>query len=60
MGRLLSGLLLILTVCSAYAQATEAPTEHASPLTVIVFIVMFVGSCVGYFAYIWWGRKKKK
>ena len=59
MARLISAFLLILAFCSAYAQ-TEAPTEHASSLTVIIFIVMFVGCCVGYVAYTWWGRKKKK
>ncbi len=60
MVRLLAGFLLFLTIFSAYAETTEAATEHASPVTVIIFLVMFVGSCVGYFVYIWWGRKKKK
>ena len=59
MFRLLSAFLVVFASCPALAQ-TEAPTEHASSLTVIIFVVMFVGSCVGYVAYTWWGRKKKK
>jgi hypothetical protein len=59
MARLLAGFILLLTICSAFAQA-EVPTEKASSLTVIIFVVMFVGCCVGYVGYTWWGRKKKK
>lgn len=59
MARLLAGFILLLTMFSAFAQA-EVPTEHASPITVIIFVVMFVGCCIGYVAYTWWGRKKKK
>ena len=57
MSRLL--FLLSLTPFLAVAQnAAEAPVEKASPLTVIVFLALFVGGCLGYFAYIWWQRKK--
>jgi hypothetical protein len=57
MSRLL--ILLSLTPLFAFAQdAAEAPVEKASPLTVIVFLALFVGSCIGYFAYIWWQKKK--
>ena len=58
MSRLL--LLLSLTPLFALAQgaAAEAPVEKASPLTVIVFLALFAGGCLGYFAYIWWQRKK--
>jgi membrane protein DedA with SNARE-associated domain len=54
----LPGYFPLLTICSAFAQAEV--NEHASPLTVIIFIVMFVGCCVGYIGFTWWGRNKKK
>ena len=57
MSRLL--LLLSLTPLFALAQgaAAEAPVEKASPLTVLLFLALFVGSCLGYGAYVWWRRK---
>ena len=63
MARLLSALLLFLSFACAYAQssAPEAPVEHASPLTVVIFLVMFIGACVAYVAYTWWrGRHRKQ
>ena len=44
---------------SAFAQA-EAPTEKASPVTVVIFLVLFVGSCAGYFLYVWWNQRKSR
>jgi hypothetical protein len=61
MARLLCSFLLALASCSAFAQSSvaEAPVEHASVLTVVVFIFFFVAACVGYVGYTWWrGRKK--
>ena len=46
--------------CSALAQTAEQPAEKASPLTVVIFLVLFVGSCVAYVGYVWWTNKKKK
>ena len=62
MVRTLYGCLLVLMLCSAYAQTStpEAPAEHASSLTVIIFVVLFAGSCLGYIGYAWWGGRKKK
>ena len=63
MVRLLCSFLLALASCSAYAQnsGAEAPVEHASVLTVVIFVVLFVGGCVGYIGYTWWrGRQKEE
>jgi flagellar basal body-associated protein FliL len=43
----------------AAAAADEAPAEQASPITVILFLVLFVGACVAYVGYAWWNRKKE-
>lgn len=60
MRKALTWLLPVLVASSAFAQSTgaEAPTEKAGPVTVIIFLLLFVGSCVGYFAYIWWNQRK--
>ena len=61
MVRLLSGFLLVLASCCAYAQSTaDAPAEHASPVAVVIFVVLFIGACVGYVAYTWWNGRKKE
>ena len=59
MVKTLSRFVPLLIAASAYAQA-EPPTEKASPVTVIIFLLLFVGSCAGYFAYIWWNQRKKR
>ena len=59
MAKVLSWLLPVLLISSAYAQA-EPPTEKASPVTVVIFLLLFVGSIAGYFAYIWWNQRKKR
>lgn len=62
MVRLLCSFLLALASWSAYAQSSgaEPPVEHASFLTVVIFIVFFVGSCVAYVGYTWWSGRKKE
>ena len=54
--------LPLLVASSAYAQSTgaDAPSEKASPVTVAIFLVLFFGSCIGYFVYIWWKQRKGK
>lgn len=61
MSRLLCSFLLALASWSAFAQSSgaEPPVEHASMLTVAIFIVVFIASCVGWFAYTWWDARKK-
>lgn len=62
MVRRLCSFLLILASWCAYAQSSgaEPPVEHASLLTVAIFIFVFVAACVGYVGFTWWrGRKKE-
>ena len=62
MMRVLCSLLLALASFAVFAQAApaEAPVEHASMATVVIFGILFVGSCVGAVGYMWWQNKKKK
>ena len=59
MNRLFATLYLFLASCAAFAQEAkpEPPTEHASPLTVMIFLGLFFGSIGAYFVYLWWTRK---
>lgn len=63
MAKLLSALFVLFASWAAFAQTktpAEAPVEQASATTVVIFLVLFVGSCVGFIAYTWWrGRQKK-
>jgi heme/copper-type cytochrome/quinol oxidase subunit 2 len=62
MTRLLSGLFLLLSYCSAYAQtaAEKVPVEAtASPTVVIIFVVIFVGFCVGFVWMVYSASRKK-
>jgi len=62
MSTLLSRLIVPFVSVSAFAQAatSEAPTERASSTVVVVFVLLFVGMCVGI---VWMsvqsGRKEK-
>lgn len=49
-----------LVAVSAFAESTgaDAPVEKASPLTVVIFLVLFLGSIAGYFAYLWWQQRR--
>lgn len=61
MTRLLSALMLLFATCCVYAQSAPAePAEHASGATVVVFLILFVGSCVGYIGYVLWDARKNK
>lgn len=62
MAKALYSLFPLLIAASAYAQSTgaETPAEKANPLTIAIFLFLFVGGCVGYFAYIWWEKKKSR
>jgi hypothetical protein len=58
MPKLLCRFLPLLIAFSAYAETAEVPTEKAGLLSVVVFVLLFVGSCGGYFAYVWWNHRK--
>jgi cbb3-type cytochrome oxidase subunit 3 len=62
MAKALSGFFPFFMVFSAYAQTpgADAPADKASTLTVVLFLLLFVGVCVWYFAYTWWNAKKKR
>jgi hypothetical protein len=60
MSRLLAGALSLLFLLPALAQeAKEAKTEVASPLAIILFLILFIGSGLAYAAYLWWTHKKE-
>lgn len=62
MKRFLSSLLLLLLPFLALAQKAtdEAPTEHASMATVVVFLVLFFGGILAYVVYLWWHARQKQ
>ena len=61
MKRVLAGFLFLLLSLSALAQtAPEPPAEKADMMSVVVFGLLFVGACVGYFVYLWWGQRKER
>jgi hypothetical protein len=61
MARALFPLFTILAFFSALAQsaAADAPAEQANSVTVVIFLVLFIGSCVAFAAYVWWNGRKK-
>lgn len=59
MKRLLTSLLLLLVPFVAFA-ADEPVQEHASGATVLIFLVLFIGSMVAYGVYLWWRARGAK
>jgi len=62
MTRLISGLCSLLVVCSAYAEEVhDAPIpETTNVWGIAIFLILFVGMTVGFFAYMWWRSKHGK
>lgn len=58
MARALSGFFLLLLLCSAHAE--DAAVEGSGAVGTIIFLVLFVGSCVGFFWLVWRNEKKAK
>ena len=61
----LSAVPLLLMPCWALAASLEEasgapPTELVSVWYVALFLVLFFGMIVGFFAYLWWIEKNKK
>lgn len=63
MSRFLGSMFMLLVSLQAFAQKAapaDAPSEQASPIVVWVFLIIFIGGCIGFPIYLWWrGRGKK-
>ena len=58
MSRFVSAVALFLMSSPLFAamkemDAANAPSETVSVVWVVVFVALFIVSCVGFFAYIW-------
>ena len=65
MSRFLSAVTLFLMSSPLFAAAKEmeganAPAETVGMIWVIIFVVIFIGSIVGFFWYLWWNERKGK
>jgi len=62
MNKLLSGILPLLVFCSAYAQEAKDPPipTETNVIGIVIFAILFFGSIIGFFVYLWWGGKNKK
>ena len=65
MSKLLSAITLFLLSSPLLAatkemDAANAPAETVDMVWVVVFIILFIGSIVGFFVYLWWTDKDKK
>ena len=65
MSKFLSALVLSLMSSPLFAAAEEmraadAPSETVDVIWVVVFAVIFVGSIIGFFIYLWHSEKNRK
>ena len=65
MKKILSAITLFLMSCWAFAATKEmegasAPVDTVDMIYVVIFIVIFVGSIIGFFIYLWMNEKKQK
>lgn len=60
MTRFIAGLYPLLVVFSAYAADVkdEPIPETMNVIGITVFFVLFIGMCVGFFAWMWWKNKQ--
>jgi heme/copper-type cytochrome/quinol oxidase subunit 2 len=63
--KILSAITLFLMSCWAFAATKEmegasAPVDTVDMIYVVIFIVIFVGSIIGFFVYLWMNEKKQK
>lgn len=60
----LSGIFLFLVSSLAYAQdnggPANAPVETVGMVWVVLFIILFIGVCVGFFVLLWWNERKRQ
>ena len=65
MFRFLSAVMLFLMSGPLFAatkemEAANAPAPTVDVIWVIVFGIIFIGSIVGFFWYLWWNERKQK
>lgn len=65
MTKLIYAVPLFLMTCCAFAASMEdaanAPMQEGVPLVyVALFLILFLGSIVGFFVYLWYLENKKK
>jgi hypothetical protein len=65
MSKLISAVPLFLMTCCALAASMEdaanAPLQEGVPVVyVALFLILFLGSIVGFFIYMWYLENKKK
>jgi len=60
MKRFLPGLIALLPVASAFADAPPEPPLEPHPVATIVFLALFVGFCVVFAWMVWRKRTDKK
>ena len=62
MTRLIAGLYSFLIAFSAFAEdVKDAPIpDHIDVTGIVIFTILFVGLCVGFFGYMWWRHKHNK
>ena len=63
--QLVSAVPLLLMSYAAFAAnleegAAAQPVETVSVWFVALFLILFFGMIIGYFAYLWWSEKNKK
>jgi hypothetical protein len=65
MCKFLSAVTLILMSSRLFAaskemEAANAPAPTVDVIWVIIFGIIFIGSIVGFFWYLWWNERKQK
>jgi hypothetical protein len=63
--RFLSAIALFLLSCWTFAATREmegasAPVDTVDMIYVVIFLVIFVGSIIGFFVYLFMSEKKQK
>ena len=60
MTKFLAYLLPLFVLGSAYADDVKDLPPQASGAAIIIFLVLFFGSCAGFVAMVWWRSKSGK
>jgi hypothetical protein len=62
MDRVIAALLPLFMLGSALAEDVKdaPPPETTDVMGITIFLVLFFGMCIGFFAYMWWRHKHNK